>query len=535
MGAIAGAAIIGRLITGIIGVAAAVRVAMMTFGGWLGLLLKVAAAIGVYVGLEKFADGLDATGEGASFADKALRKLSEAQTKYLEGLNNTAGPAAAAYDGKLIENQRRALEARNKALKDATIDLEASVRFSQMEGLELEIQNRLHQINRSLIREIRNEKNEIVGYTKGINKEEAEGLTLLIRQAHFNEVRKQLQRDLKAALAESTRLGIQDLNVREQQAAVDTKRLELGRQLTEEEEKSVRALVRQNQANREGLALQQQRALLAGQASPQTREQQIQTATGVIGRLDPRLSAEQQFQTEMDSLKNTEFENESQRMQMMEQLAREHQIKLHEISKQRTQAELKQAGVTNQGILDAVSKSQDNIRMMQQGGVQAVMGTIDQMGMIFGQLGTYNKRAFEAAKAFNIANAVMNTYMGATKALAMYPPPFNFVMAAGVVAAGLAQVAAIRSQSFSGRQLGGPVMGGQTYMVGENGPELFTPNTTGSITRNSDLGGGGTVNVNFTIVANDTTGFDQLLASRKGIIQQVISDAMLERGRRSMV
>ena len=76
-------------------------------------------------------------------------------------------------------------------------------------------------------------------------------------------------------------------------------------------------------------------------------------------------------------------------------------------------------------------------------------------------------------------------------------------------------------------------MGGQTYMVGESGPELFTPQGTGSITRNGDLTGGGPVEVNFTIVANDTQGFDQLLTSRKGVIQQIISDAMLERGQRS--
>ena len=161
---------------------------------------------------------------------------------------------------------------------------------------------------------------------------------------------------------------------------------------------------------------------------------------------------------------------------------------------------------------------------------------IEQGANLFTALGKYNKEAFMAAKAFNIANAIMNTYMGATKALATYPPPFNFIAAAAVVAMGLAQVASIRSQQYSGRQLGGPVMGGTPYIVGENGPELFTPNTTGSITRNSDLmKGGGGVNVNFTIVANDTQGFDQLLTSRQGVIKQIISDAMLERGQRSIV
>jgi hypothetical protein len=125
----------------------------------------------------------------------------------------------------------------------------------------------------------------------------------------------------------------------------------------------------------------------------------------------------------------------------------------------------------------------------------------------------------------------MNTYMAATKALATYPWPFGLVAAAAAVASGMAQVAQIRSQSYSGRALGGPVMGGTPYLVGESGPELFTPNTTGSITRNSDLGGS-TTNVNFTIVANDAQGFDDLLLERRGLITQIISDARLEEGMR---
>jgi hypothetical protein len=148
-------------------------------------------------------------------------------------------------------------------------------------------------------------------------------------------------------------------------------------------------------------------------------------------------------------------------------------------------------------------------------------------------LGAQNKKAFEAAKAFNIANAVMNTYMAVTKALASYPFPFSLIAAGGALAFGLAQVAQIRSQQYSGRQLGGPVMAGESYMVGENGPELFTPNNTGSITRNNELGGGGTTNVNFTIVANDAQGFDDLLLQRRGMITQMISDAQLERGMRA--
>lgn len=45
------------------------------------------------------------------------------------------------------------------------------------------------------------------------------------------------------------------------------------------------------------------------------------------------------------------------------------------------------------------------------------------------------------------------------------------------------------------RASGGPVSGGQSYVVGERGPELFTPGSSGGITAN---GGGTTVNVYIT-------------------------------------
>jgi hypothetical protein len=48
------------------------------------------------------------------------------------------------------------------------------------------------------------------------------------------------------------------------------------------------------------------------------------------------------------------------------------------------------------------------------------------------------------------------------------------------------------------KALGGPVMGGSSYLVGEQGPELFTPSSSGNITPNHALGGGGTVNITVT-------------------------------------
>jgi hypothetical protein len=45
-----------------------------------------------------------------------------------------------------------------------------------------------------------------------------------------------------------------------------------------------------------------------------------------------------------------------------------------------------------------------------------------------------------AGKAISVAQAIINTYQGATAALGAYPPPFNFIAAAAVTAAGLVNV-----------------------------------------------------------------------------------------------
>lgn len=89
-------------------------------------------------------------------------------------------------------------------------------------------------------------------------------------------------------------------------------------------------------------------------------------------------------------------------------------------------------------------------------------------------------------------------------------------------------------QNFMGaRAGGGDVMGGGTYLVGENGPEMFTPRTTGTITPNSALGG---PTVNQTI--NITTGVQQtvraeilsLMPQIANAAKSAVADAKLRGG-----
>ena len=49
------------------------------------------------------------------------------------------------------------------------------------------------------------------------------------------------------------------------------------------------------------------------------------------------------------------------------------------------------------------------------------------------------------------------------------------------------------------RAMGGPVSSGTSYLVGEQGPELFTPSRSGAIIPNHSLGGGGGAVINLTV------------------------------------
>ena len=88
---------------------------------------------------------------------------------------------------------------------------------------------------------------------------------------------------------------------------------------------------------------------------------------------------------------------------------------------------------------------------------------------------------------------------------------------------------------FTGMAKGGAVSKGKPVMVGERGPELFVPNSTGQIHQNARGTGGGTVNVNFNIEAIDSNSFNDVLVENRGIITSIINNALNEKGRRELV
>jgi len=120
--------------------------------------------------------------------------------------------------------------------------------------------------------------------------------------------------------------------------------------------------------------------------------------------------------------------------------------------------------------------------------------------------------AMVAMKALAIAQIIMNAH--AASSAALLPPPVGLGpiagqgMAASILAMGYANAAitgavgimSIANSVTGKRESGGPVVAGQSYLVGEKRPEIFTPNQSGWITPRADGAGGG-VTQNITIDA----------------------------------
>jgi phage-related protein len=124
--------------------------------------------------------------------------------------------------------------------------------------------------------------------------------------------------------------------------------------------------------------------------------------------------------------------------------------------------------------------------------VAPVIGTI--LGRAFDTLGT--AISFVIGLFSNLVN-VVNSAFNAIRNIVNFIKNNPVTQAVG---------GAIDNIFGGGRANGGPVKSGTSYVVGERGPELFVPNTSGKIIPNGGSGGGSTINltVNGAIDAEGT-------------------------------
>jgi len=294
----------------------------------------------------------------------------------------------------------------------------------------------------------------------------------------------------------------------------ENKILELRKLLTRENDNNTDSVDNNTNSLSENIKKQKEQIDLI-KKTLEARKQFEEETMAKIREFDParaEIDAEANKQAELKRLRNQGYISDQKYKILSEDLAKQSGTKLYELAKQGKLDEL-----------DFARMSEQQKQSILLGGAKDTLQGLSQI----------NKQAFQAYKAYQIAEATINAYKGASNAMATYPPPLNFLFAGVSLAQGLAQVAAIRSQQYSGRALGGRVQEGNPYMVGEQGPEMFVPSQSGTIIPNNKMGSA--TNVNITINANDTQGFDDLLVKRRSVIVNVINDALNSQGREALI
>jgi hypothetical protein len=112
----------------------------------------------------------------------------------------------------------------------------------------------------------------------------------------------------------------------------------------------------------------------------------------------------------------------------------------------------------------------------------------------------------------NMATSIINDLLRMYIRYMIVKPLFDALF--GASSGPAAPIELAQTQAPSARAIGGSVSRGSPYMVGERGPEMFIPNSSGSIVPNDKMGGGSTnnivVNVNMENGSVNATDANQL-------------------------
>jgi tape measure domain-containing protein len=118
-------------------------------------------------------------------------------------------------------------------------------------------------------------------------------------------------------------------------------------------------------------------------------------------------------------------------------------------------------------------------------------GTREMFGNLAFLANNENAKLADIGRSAAIVTATMDGFVAAQKALAQGGAIMGPIMAASIGIMTAANIAGIAGA----RATGGPVSSGSSYLVGERGPEMFTPSVGGNITPNNKMGGDLTVNI----------------------------------------
>ena len=217
-----------------------------------------------------------------------------------------------------------------------------------------------------------------------------------------------------------------------------------------------------------------------------------------------RIYAAQNEQIEMQAIRGSGELNALQNMGL-------HKNAVDTLRTQEMAAELEALGQHNQAKLMLDKQASINSETVAKGRAQMLMGHL----AMIASLSSAKSKALQVIGKIAAANmAIMNTAMGVTQALAWYPPPISFIMAAAVAAAGAVQIGTIAGVQMAEGGMLMPTAGGVPAIMAEVGKaEVAIPlddeRTKEKLRDTFDQGGGTNVTIQAGVVVADSMSVKQ--------------------------
>jgi len=167
--------------------------------------------------------------------------------------------------------------------------------------------------------------------------------------------------------------------------------------------------------------------------------------TELIELTTSKIQGEQEAQSILNKGRAELIDNEVNRLQKLkeiEEAEREETLKTLDLKrksfKENTQQRIDAENEYNKFANESKIQEEKRDKEIADAKVAAITGALGSLASLVGENNKYGK-------ALAITQSIIDTYAGATKALKSGPPPFNFIAAASVVAAGFANVRKITS------------------------------------------------------------------------------------------
>jgi hypothetical protein len=448
------------------------------------------------------------------------------------------------------ENQRAEAEEELRLIKIAIANQErligANERVTQARVESTKELNKQQATIDSLNAEIDDSNRKIEFYSKSQERSRKESERMLETQQKLTEqndiTATKLQEGELAALklAAAYELG---LNSAEQLPEAIALQVERAYEL-EQAEKAVTEAKRESEAQTRKLEQESKKAaneaLRAAEAEIRKWEAAQQTARNTFAQLQDNLAVETAEDPELAKLE--------QQLEKRLELIDEYRLTKQADQAAADAAELAAFEALEIEKLNITKKREEEARKFT---ILQTSQTLSAFGNLFGNLAEIARNGGE--ESFGAYKALASAQAGIAAALAILqvyadqsiPTFLKLPLSITIGALAATQIAQIQNAQYGGgRALGGQVLTGTSYLVGERGPELFTPSGGGgnitpfsqlmSEARQSNQSQAGTQNlsVNFAITANDSRGFDELLVKRRDLVYNMVQKALNDQGRR---